>query len=87
MRISLGLTQEQIGGNVGYWIPSLFHPTGHKDAPRPCQLNLLYEYMLRVLMIVCVHVGNVAVHVQGLYCINLHIWRTISQLKYTQDCE
>ena len=38
-------------------------------------------------MIICVHVGNVAVRVQGLYCINLHIWRTISQLKYTQDCD
>ena len=27
--------------------PPYFTPTGHNDAPRPCQLNLLYESMLK----------------------------------------
>ena len=67
--------------------PSLFTPTRYKGAPRPCQLKLVVWIHVNVPMIVCVHVGTVAVRVQGMYCIVLHIWCTIGQLKYTQDCE
>ena len=64
-----------------------FTPTRYKGAPRPCQLKLVVWIHVNVPMVICVHVGTMAARVQGMKCIVLHIWRTIVQLKYTQDSE
>ena len=59
---------------VRYRFPSLFTPTRYKGAPRPCQLKLVVWIHFNVPMIVCVHVGTMAVRVQGMYCIVLHMY-------------